>query len=58
MSTTMPSNMPRVPSSLNPQVKDLVNLVTNQDMFKKAMKDVNIDPANLPSGTKNEVVAC
>ena len=57
MSTTMPSNMPIVPSSLNSQVKDLVNLVTNQDMFKKAMKDVNIDPAKLPAGTKNEVVA-
>ena len=54
----MTSNMPIVPSSLNPQVKDLVNLVTNQDMFKKAMKDVNIDPAKLPSGTNNEVVAC
>ena len=56
--TSGPANTPSTPSLLNPQVKDLVNLVTNQDMFKQAMKDVNIDPAKLPAGTKNEVVAC
>ena len=38
------------PSTLTPEVSNFVDLITNEDMFKQAMRAVNIDPDKLPFG--------
>ena len=44
------SSSSSTPSILPSEVGSLVDLITDQDMFKQAMQSVNIDPASLPAG--------
>ena len=48
------SNRNRKPCTLDKATKDLVDLIFNQDMFKEAMSDMNLDPAKLPLGALSQ----
>eukprot|EP00581_Thalassiosira_minuscula_P008897 CAMPEP_0183707052 /NCGR_PEP_ID=MMETSP0737-20130205/3729_1 /TAXON_ID=385413 /ORGANISM="Thalassiosira miniscula, Strain CCMP1093" /LENGTH=859 /DNA_ID=CAMNT_0025934623 /DNA_START=219 /DNA_END=2799 /DNA_ORIENTATION=+ len=54
MAAASASNKPIAKSELDPDTKDLVDLIFDEDMFKSAMTDLNLDPKKLPLGALSQ----